>query len=228
MAIYAISDLHLSFDVNKPMNVFGKLWDNYEEKIKEDWISKVKENDTVIIPGDISWGMTLKEIKKDFKYIDDMPGKKIILKGNHDYYFTTKTKLENFFKECNFNSINILYNNEIELEEYVLCGTRGWGSNESKDLDLDKKLIRREEIRLENSLMQGKKISNGKKDILVAMHFPPFTGKFCDIMKNYNVKKCIYGHLHGFGHTMVKEGIIDGIEYVMVSCDFTKFKLVRL
>ena len=189
MAIYAISDLHLSFDVNKPMNVFGKLWDNYEEKIKEDWISKVKENDTVIIPGDISWGRTLKEIKKDFKYIDDMTGKKIILKGNHDYYFTTKTKLENFFKECNFNSINILYNNAIELEEYVLCGTRGWGSNESKDLDLDKKLIRREEIRLENSLMQGKKISNGKKDILVAMHFPPFTGKFCDIMKNYNVKK---------------------------------------
>ena len=98
MSIFAISDLHLSFGVEKPMNVFGKIWDNYEDKIKENWIKKVKENDTVIIPGDISWGMTLNETKKDFLFINSLPGKKLIMKGNHDYYFSTKTKLDNFFK----------------------------------------------------------------------------------------------------------------------------------
>lgn len=231
MSIYAISDLHLSFGVDKPMNVFGEKWDNYEERIKSNWIQKVKEDDTVIIPGDISWGMTLKETVKDFDFINNLPGKKIILRGNHDYYFSTVTKLKRFFEENNFNTIEILRNNAFEVEDYIICGTRGWGKTENTDKKLDKKIIEREELRLRLSLDCAKKINETlckKKDIVVAMHFPPFIGNFCEIMKEYNVKKCVYGHLHGYGHFMIKEGIIDDIEYKMVSCDYTKFYLIEI
>lgn len=231
MAVYAISDLHLSFGVDKPMNIFGEKWENYEKRIVSNWNKKVKEKDTVVIPGDISWAMTLKEAVKDFKFINDLPGKKIILRGNHDYYFSTVSKLNDFFKENNFDSIEILRNNAFLLDDYIIAGTRGWGKTENTDKVLDKKIIAREEIRLKLSLEFAKKINetlNEKKKILVAMHFPPFIGHFCDIMKEYNVKKCIYGHLHGYGHCMIKEGIIDGIDYKMVSCDYTKFDLVEL
>ncbi len=231
MGIYAISDLHLSFGVDKPMNIFGIGWENYEDKIAINWKNKVKDTDTVIIPGDISWGMTLKETVKDFNYINDLPGQKIILRGNHDYYFSTVTKLNKFFIENNFSSIKILHNNSYEVEDLIICGTRGWGKTEKSDKVLDKKIIAREENRLILSLESGLKINKGlenKKKIIVAMHFPPFIGKFCDIMKDYGVSKCIYGHLHGYGHFMVKEGVIDNIDYKMVSCDYTKFNLTCL
>lgn len=231
MSVYAISDLHLSFGVDKPMNVFGEKWDNYENNIKSNWIKKVKAEDTVIIPGDISWGLTLKETVNDFKYINELPGKKIILRGNHDYYFSTVTKLKKFFDENNFDTIDILRNNAFEVENYIICGTRGWGKTENTDKNLDKKIIAREEIRLRLSLEEARKVNESldkPKDIVVAMHFPPFIGKFCDIMKEYDVKKCIYGHLHGYGQFMIKEGIIDGIDYKMVSCDYTKFDLIEI
>lgn len=234
MSIYGISDLHLSFGTNKPMNIFGKVWNKYEEKIKENWQVTVNESDIVVIPGDISWAMNFKEAVKDFEYINNMNGRKIFLRGNHDYYFSTKTKVENFLKENNFNTINVLHNNAFDTDDYIICGARGWGKTENNDKELDKKILLREEGRLILSLEEGKKIKEKyskegiDKEILVALHFPPFIGKFVDIMKKYNVKKCIYGHLHGFGHTMVKEGIIDGIEYVMVGCDYTGFKLIRL
>ena len=203
MSIFAISDLHLSFGTDKPMNVFGNVWENYEEKIANNWKEQVNSDDTVIIPGDISWGIDLKEALPDFKYINDLPGKKIILRGNHDYYFSTKTKLENFFKENNLNTLTILHNNAIELKECILCGTRGWGNTEGSDKKLDKKIIEREKIRLRLSLDEGKKLQdnilkekNIKKDIIVAMHFPPFISSYQAILKEYNVKMCIYGHLH--------------------------------
>lgn len=230
MAIFAISDLHLSFGTDKPMNVFGQVWENYEDKIKVNWKSSVNENDIVILPGDLSWGITLKEAKKDFEFINNLPGKKIILKGNHDYYFSTKTKVEKYFKENGFNTISVLHNDAIETNECIVAGTRGWGKTESSDKALDKKIILREENRLILSLEKAKKIQEKSPDkqIIVAMHFPPFIGNFQKIMKDYNIKKCIYGHLHGYGHFMVKEGIIDGIEYKMVSCDYTKFNMVKL
>lgn len=230
MAIFAISDLHLSFGTDKPMNVFGQVWENYEDKIKINWKSSVNENDIVILPGDLSWGITLKEAKKDFEFINNLPGKKIILKGNHDYYFSTKTKVEKYFKENGFNTISVLHNDAIETNECIVAGTRGWGKTESSDKALDKKIILREENRLILSLEKAKKIQEKSPDkqIIVAMHFPPFIGNFQKIMKDYNIKKCIYGHLHGYGHFMVKEGIIDGIEYKMVSCDYTKFNMVKL
>ena len=230
MAIFAISDLHLSFGTDKPMNVFGQVWENYEDKIKINWKSSVNENDIVILPGDLSWGITLKEAKKDFEFINNLPGKKIILKGNHDYYFSTKTKVEKYFKENGFDTISVLHNDAIETNECIVAGTRGWAKTESSDKALDKKRILREENRLILSLEKAKKIQEKSPDkqIIVAMHFPPFIGNFQKIMKDYDIKKCIYGHLHGYGHFMVKEGIIDGIEYKMVSCDYTKFNMVKL
>jgi len=211
MAIYAISDLHLSFGVNKPMNIFGNVWDNYEETIKQNWLQTVKEEDTVIIPGDISWAMTLNESIKDFEYIDSLPGKKIILRGNHDYYFSTKTKMLNFFEEQGFKDIQIIHNTAIEVEDYIICGSRGWGKTENNNAEQDKKIIAREEIRLKNSLEQGRKLQDEclargeKKEIIVALHFPPFISNFVKLMEEYNVKTCIYGHLHGYGHNMIKE-----------------------
>ena len=228
MSIYAISDLHLSFGVDKPMNVFGKIWDGYEDKIKEDWEEKVNNDDIVIIPGDISWGMTLNEALEDFRFIGNLPGKKIILRGNHDYYFNTKTKVEKFFEENGLNSIQVLHNNAYDLGNVILCGTRGWDKTENTSKEEDKKIIMREEGRLKLSLEYGKKINVENKDILVAMHFPPFCGNFKKIMEEYNVKMCIYGHLHGYGHMLVKEGIISNIEYKMVACDYTGFKLIKL
>ncbi|MEG1142641.1 MAG: metallophosphoesterase, partial [Clostridia bacterium] len=202
MATYGISDLHLSFGCDKPMTDFGSIWNNYENKIKENWISKVKDTDTIIIAGDISWGTHLTESIKDFKYISNMPGNKIILRGNHDYYFDTKTKLESFLKTNNFNNIHVLYNNCIDTDEYIVCGTRGWGKTES-EYD-DDKIIKRECIRLKLSLDMGAKLRQEYKEkgidkkILVAIHFPPFEYEFSNIMEEYNVYKCIYGHLHGY------------------------------
>lgn len=234
MATYGISDLHLSFGTNKPMNIFGKKWQNYEERIKENWNNIVNDDDFIIIPGDISWAMTFKEAIKDFDYINKLNGKKIFLKGNHDYYFSTKTKVNEFLHINHFDTMHVLFNDAIDTDEYIVCGTRGWGKTENNDKDLDKKILKREEGRLIISLEKGKKFQEEylkkgeKKDIIVAMHFPPFIENFQKILEEYNVKECIYGHLHGFGHTMVKEGIINNVSYLMVGCDYTGFKLVKL
>lgn len=234
MTVYGISDLHLSFGTNKPMNVFGKVWEDYEKKIVSNWEEQVKDEDIVIIPGDISWGLTLKEALPDFNYIEKLPGKKIILRGNHDYYFPTRTKLQSFLKENNINSIEVLHNNAIDTLNYIICGTRGWGKTEILDAEGDKRVILREKNRLKLSLEAGKKIREMYKEkgidkkIVVAMHFPPFLPEFKEVLESYDVQKCIYGHLHGYGHTLVKEGVIDNIEYIMVSCDYTNFKLKKI
>ena len=130
MSIYAISDLHLSFGVNKPMNIFGKVWENYEEQIKKNWIENVKEEDTVIISGDISWAMSLEESIKDFEYINNLPGKKILVRGNHDYYFSTKSKMQKFFEGQGMKNFYVLHNNAFVVENYIICGSRGWGKTE--------------------------------------------------------------------------------------------------
>lgn len=233
MSVYGISDLHLSFGTNKPMNIFGKVWNDYEEKVKQNWQAVVKPEDFVIVAGDISWATYLSEAKKDFEFINSLPGKKIIIKGNHDYYFDTKSKIEKFFEDNNIDNISLLQNNAIDTEDYIICGARGWGDTDCAEKD-DDKLIRREAIRLKLSLDEGTKLKKTyeeqgiHKEILVAMHFPPFGFEFQNILEEYKVKKCIYGHLHGYGHTKVKEGIINGVEYVMVSCDYTNFNVVRL
>ena len=230
MSIYAIGDLHLSFANPKPMNIFGNNWNNHEEKIKLDWISKVKEEDTVVLPGDFSWAMNLKDTKKDFEYINNLPGRKIMSKGNHEYWWTTVTNIKKFLKENNFSNIDFLYNNSIEVEDKLICGTRGWNLN--LESETSNKRITREENRLENSIQDAIN-KNLDKEIIVFMHYPPIikqnlnTG-FFKILKKYNIKRCYYAHLHGNSIKEALNGVYDGIEFKLVSADGLDFKLLKI
>lgn len=230
MSIYAIGDLHLSFANPKPMNIFGNNWNNHEKKIKLDWISKVKEEDTVVLPGDFSWAMNLKDTKKDFEYINNLPGRKIMSKGNHEYWWTTVTNIKKFLKENNFSNIDFLYNNSIEVEDKLICGTRGWNLN--LESETSNKIITREEIRLENSIQDAIN-KNLDKEIIVFMHYPPIikqnlnTG-FFKILKKYNIKRCYYAHLHGNSIKEALNGVYDGIEFKLVSADGLDFKLLKI
>ena len=227
MSIYAISDLHLSYNTDKPMDIFG--WKDYESKIKENWNSKVKENDLVILGGDFSWSMDLEDTYKDFEFIHNLPGKKILIKGNHDYWWGTLTKMKKYINEIGFNDINFLYNNSYEFEGKLICGTRGWNFS---DLQEDEKIYNREIQRLRLSLEDAVKKYGNEKEIIVCLHYPPLktneTSDFVRVMEKYNVTKCIYGHLHGHAHKFVIEKSIDNIQYIMTSCDYTNFDLVNL
>lgn len=231
MSIYAIADLHLSFNESKPMDIFGDNWYKHEEKIKKDWIEKVNDDDLVILPGDFSWAMYLEDTYKDFEYINKLPGKKILLKGNHDYWWTTLKSMNNFIEENKFRNIEFLYNNSFIYENKIITGTRGWGLKEKNN----EKMINRELIRLELSLKDGIDKYGTEKEIITCMHYPPIikednysTNKFINIMKQYNVKKCLYGHLHGKSHEEAIEGIIENIEFELVSADYLDFKLKKV
>lgn len=229
MAIYAIADLHLSFNTDKPMNIFG--WIDYEEKIKKDWLKKVKEEDLVLLPGDFSWELKLENTYKDFNFINELPGKKLMLKGNHDLWWTTLKSMRNYLEVNNIKDVDFIYNNSYEYEKYIIAGTRGWDL-ECKN-EQDEKIKNREVFRLENSILDGIKKYGEDKEIIVCMHYPPLekenlNTEFTKVMKKYNVTKCIYGHLHGKAHESAVEGMINGIEYKLVSCDYTKFQLIRL
>lgn len=230
MSIYAIADLHLSFNTNKPMDIFGTNWENHAEKIKEDWEKKVKNDDTVLIPGDFSWETYLENTYKDFEFLDSLPGRKILLKGNHDYWWTTLSNIQKYLKENNFNTIDILFNNSYEVENYIIAGTRGWDYTKTND----RKIIEREIGRLELSL---KDVKNKNEHIIVCMHYPPisrnyleneFERKIMYLLKEYNVKKCLYGHLHGTSHAQAITGTIEGIQFELVSADYLDFKLLKV
>lgn len=231
MSIYAISDIHLSFGDNKPMDIFGVNWENHTEKIKENWIKKVKEDDLVLLPGDFSWAMYLKDTYKDFEYLNSLPGKKLLLKGNHDFWWTTLKKMREYLEENKFYNIDFIYNNSYEYDNKIIVGTRGWQEGKTSE---DKRLIKRENFRLELSLKDGIKKYGDDKEIIVCMHYPPFNNyeendlNFISTMKKYNVKTCIYGHLHGEVGESAKQGNIYGINFSLTSCDYTKFNLVRL
>lgn len=230
MSIYVIGDLHLSFNTNKPMDVFGKNWSNYEEKIKNNWIENVKEDDLVVLPGDFSWSMYLEETKKDFEFINDLPGKKLLLKGNHDYWWSTVTSMRKFLKENNFENIDFLYNNSYEFDNHVLVGTRGWSlSDVSEDIRLNK----READRLKLSILDAINKYGEEKEIIAFMHYPPITKNYMNteylrILKQYNIKKCYYGHLHANSIYEAVEGIVDGIDFKLISADALDFKLFKV
>lgn len=239
MSIYTIGDLHLSFHENKPMGIFGENWENHEEKIKNNWIENVKENDLVVLPGDFSWSTYLKDTYEDFKYLDSLPGKKILLKGNHDYWWTTVTSMKKFLKENNFQNIDFIYNNAYRFENIIIAGTRGWSKLEEGD---NQKLIKREASRLELSIQQAFKIvenSNilNSEEIVVFMHYPPITSEniynneineFIRIMKKYDIKRCYYAHLHGSSINDAIEGQYFGINFKLVSADGLDFKLFKI
>lgn len=229
MSIYAISDLHLSFNTNKPMDIFG--WNNYEEKISQDWRKNVKEEDLVLLTGDFSWEMKLENTYKDFQFINNLPGKKLLLKGNHDLWWTTLKRMREFLKEKEFNNIDFIYNNSYEFENYIIAGTRGWNLV-SENID-DKKIKDRELLRLENSIIDGIRKYGEDKPIIVCMHYPPLlkelkNSEFTKILEKYNVKYCLYGHLHGKSHMNVFDGNYNNVAYKMVSCDYIGFKLIKI
>ncbi len=235
MSIYTIGDLHLSFNEEKPMSIFGENWEGHQEKIKLNWIEKVKKEDLVILPGDFSWATYLKDTYEDFYYLNELPGKKLMLKGNHDYWWTTVTSMKKFLKENEFNTIDFLYNSAYKFENYIIAGTRGWGQKEEGE---DKKLLNRELMRLELSLKKAKELNpNNENEILVFMHYPPITKQniqnnetpeFTQIMKKYNVKRCYYGHLHSIAIQEAVEGNYEGIEFKLVSADGLNFKLLKI
>lgn len=229
MAIYAISDLHLSFNTDKPMNVFG--WNEYEEKIKEDWKSKVTDDDLVLLPGDFSWEMKLKNTYKDFEYLTQLPGKKLLLKGNHDYWWTTLKSMRAFLDEKNIKNIDFIYNNSYKFENNIITGTRGW--NLSSGTKEDEKIKNREVIRLESSIKDAIRKFGVENNIIACMHYPPIlkdnkNNEFIQILEKYNVNYCIYGHLHGKNQVNIIEGLYNNVEYKMVSCDYTNFKLIKI
>ncbi len=226
MSIYAIGDLHLSNFSNKTMDMFGEHWHNHWLKIQESWKKKVSNEDLVLVPGDISWAMTVNEAVMDLEEIGALPGEKIILKGNHDYWWKSLSKI----KEASHKSIFYLQNNSYEYGDYVICGSRGWNVPGSKEFGAkDKTIYEREIIRLRLSLDSVK----SDKEKLVIMHYPPYNDKcefngFIDVLLEYDIKEVIFGHIHGKGLWNLKEGNIFGINFTCVSCDYLNFDLKKI
>lgn len=228
MALFVMGDLHLSLSSDKSMDIFGG-WENYVERIKENWNREVSPEDTVVVPGDISWAMSLKEAVADFRYIHELPGRKIILKGNHDYWWTTAAKMNNFLAENGFNSIFILHNNHYAYENYGICGTRGWINDDSEPADA--KVLAREAQRLETSIASAE---NAGLEPLVFLHYPPLYGNeynpdLLEVMYRHSIKCCWYGHIHGRkGHQNAVNGERDGIVFQLVSADYVQFCPVKI
>lgn len=226
MAIFAISDLHLSLNGEKPMEVFGTHWDNYVVRMEEAWHRLVKPEDLVLIPGDISWAMYLEETVKDFTYLQSLPGQKLLLRGNHDYWWTTLNKMEGFVKEQGFDTLHFLKNTAFIWEDTAICGTRGWTIPHPASEGEDRKIYERERQRLLLSLEAA--AAQNPKRILTAMHFPPVEDEqisqgFLDIMAEYGVEECLFGHLHAAAHKFAPQGIYQGIKLRLVACDYLNF-----
>lgn len=227
MALYAMGDLHLCLSAPKPMDVFGGAWVGYLEKLKEGF-SAVTPEDTTVLLGDLSWALDLPGAREDFAWINEIPGQKIILKGNHDYWWNTATKFYQFCKENDFSNQFILNNNHYEYDGFAICGTRGWFFEESRSDDHDEKVFKRELMRLEASLK-----SAGDLPKLVFLHYPPlYKGYECpeilELLNRYEVRQCYYGHLHGASHGLAMEGQHYGIEFRLLSADRLNFKPYRI
>lgn len=227
MALYAIGDLHLSLGAEKPMDVFGGKWLGYMDKLR-DGISHIRPEDTTVLLGDLSWALSLEGAAKDFAWINEIPGRKIILKGNHDYWWSTAAKFYKFCQENGFENQWILNNNHYEYDSWAICGTRGWFFEEEKGGTHDEKVFRRELIRLETSLK-----SAGDRNKMVFLHYPPrYKGYECreiiELLERYEVRRCFYGHLHSESHKLAVEGLWGGVEYRLVAADYIGFKPVTV
>lgn len=229
MAIFAISDLHLSLGTDKPMDIFG--WGDHTSRIKENWIKKITDEDYILIPGDISWGINLQETDYDFAFIESLPGKKIISKGNHDYWWSTRQKFNRHCEEKGYKTLYVLHNNAIEVHDYTICGTRGWKDQDDESFDEeDLKIYKRELERLKFSLREGLKSG---KELIAMLHFPPFDSKhkpndFARILKENGVKICVYGHIHSKYNQGWKDEIIDGIQYHLISSNIIDFDPIKI
>lgn len=234
MSIYVIGDLHLSFSTDKPMDIFGDNWEDHTEKIKENWLKKVTENDTVILPGDFSWATYLEETYNDFEFLNSLPGKKILSKGNHDYWWTTVTSMKRFLKENGFNNIDFLYNSAFLVENKIITGTRGWINSWKSQENF--KILKRENERLKISINKGINEFGTDKEIITFIHYPPFYKEsiipdeinFSKTLKDFGIEKCYYAHLHGESHKDAIEGNVNGIDYKLISSDYLKFDLLKI
>ena len=238
MSLYVLSDTHLSISDNKPMDIFGARWSGYMEKLKKRWNALVTPEDTVVIAGDISWAMSHTGALEDLRFIESLNGKKIIGRGNHDYWWTSITKLNKLCADNALPSISFLYNNAYCVDDFIVCGSRGWyidQTNKNMPEEADyKKIVAREAIRLELSLTEAEKLraselerDGTEREILVFLHFPPdFRGYVCheivDVLKRFNIKRCYYGHIHGV-YDVPKSEMSDGIRYTLTSADFLDF-----
>ena len=223
MALYAIGDLHLCLGSPKPMDIFGGAWVGYMDKLKEG-MSIIKPEDTTVLLGDLSWALGLDEATRDFAWINEIPGKKVILKGNHDYWWNTATKFYKFCEEHQFSNMFILNNNHYTYGDWAICGTRGWFYEEDRSGEHDEKVFKRELLRLETSLS-----SAGDLRKIVSLHYPPrYKGYECneilELLEKYDVRTCYYGHLHGASHGLAMEGLWDGIDFHLVAADKINFK----
>lgn len=227
MALYTIGDLHLSFGKDKPMNIFGERWRGHAQKLREGFAG-LTDRDLTVLCGDLSWGMDLEETAPDFRFVDALPGRKLLLKGNHDYWWTTAAKTKRFFENNGIGSIDILHNNAFAYGDYALCGTRGWFYEEEKGDGHDAKIMRREVMRLEASLKAA-----GDRKKLVFLHYPPIYGNYrCEeilnLLKEHRVGLCCYGHIHGKGCAGAWNGWYEGTEFRLVSADFINFTPLQL
>lgn len=228
MSLYAIGDLHLSLTANKPMDVFGPRWENHVEKIR-DGFSALTDDDICVICGDISWGMSLEESLEDFRFIDTLPGRKILLKGNHDFWWTSVTKMTSFFEKNGLTTMSFLHNNAYPYgENAAICGTRGWFYEESRGAEHDKKLIDREVLRLETSLRAA-----GEREKYVFLHYPPRYGAYAcqeilELLHEYNVRVCCSGHLHAESLRLAFNGWYGHTHHICVSGDGIMFKPCKI
>ncbi len=218
MALYAIGDLHLCLGADKPMDIFGGAWVGYMDKLRQG-LSAIGPEDTTVLLGDLSWALDLNHAKEDFAFINEIPGRKIILKGNHDYWWSTAAKFYKFCEENGFENMYILNNNHFEYDGFAICGTRGWFYEEERSGQHDEKVFKRELIRLEASLK-----SAGELPKLVFLHYPPkYKGYECSeilaLLNQYEVRRCFYGHLHGASHGLAMEGVWEGVDFKLVAAD---------
>lgn len=227
MAVFTIADLHLSLRTNKPMDVF-KGWHNYTERIKENWTRAVSDEDTVVVSGDISWAMRLKDTDADFSFINNLPGKKIFIKGNHDYWWDTKSKMDRYLAEKGWSTISILHNNCFTADGIAICGSRGWFYD--AESDEDKRILMREVGRLNTSVELAKATD---LEPIVFLHYPPIYGnaeceEILNVLIDSGIKRCFYGHVHGSGARYAFEGEKYGIQFKLISADYLKFDPIRV
>lgn len=226
--LWVLGDTHLSLAVDKKMDVFGGAWEGYTDKLRQN-LSVISRDDTLVLCGDTSWGMNLTEALEDFRFLDEVPCKKLLVKGNHDYFWETANKMSGFFSEHGFVNYKILHNNAFLYETAAICGTRGWLLE--RDQGGDQKIISREAGRLRVSLEAGRRLTDG--ELIVFLHYPPvYEGNHCevltDILREYGVKRCYYGHLHGAARKRAIEGLYMGVDYKLISADHVNFSPVRV
>ena len=236
MALFALADTHLSTQTDKPMDIFGKRWESWDKKLIRGWLDAVSEKDTVVIPGDISWGIALDDALEDLRLLNALPGKKLISHGNHDYWWSTASKMNAFFSENRLDTLSLFYNNAFRVEDKVICGSRGWYTDEktaqSAKIKADyAKIVNREAVRLELSLKEGARImaeADTPLTPLAFFHFPPVFAQYVcrpliDLLHEYGVRHCYYGHIHG-QYDIPPESVFEDITFSIISADYLNFR----